>query len=274
MSAAIRIVNGKVHDPANGIDGELREIHSPGQLPEMYEHLEEPIARASILLPTEYIGAMMQIATDHRGVYVRQEYLSTTRVLLVYDIPLAEVIYDMHDRVKSVTRGYGTMDYELVGYFPADLVRLDILVGGNRIDALSIICDKVDADRRGRAVVKKLRDEIDRHMFEIAIQAAIGTRVIARETISAMSSSETSSLSSRPGRAALSVAAGWVSAASSRSSSPSVPYFSSATLVRSYSRSATSMACRVASICCLSSRSRPMASFSCCHWAVKALSFS
>jgi GTP-binding protein LepA len=106
--------------------------------------------------------------------------------MLVYEVPLAEVIYDMHDKLKSATRGYGTMDYELIGFQPADLVRLDILVGGKRVDALSIICDRRDADRRGRAVVKKLRTEIDRHMFEIALQAAIGNRVIARETISAM----------------------------------------------------------------------------------------
>ena len=106
--------------------------------------------------------------------------------MLTYDLPLADVIYDLHDKLKSATRGYGTMDYELIGYFPADLVRLDILVNGNRVDALSIICDRRDADRRGRAVVKKLKTEIDRHMFEIAVQAAIGTRVIARETIPAM----------------------------------------------------------------------------------------
>ncbi len=128
----------------------------------------------------------MQLCTDRRGVYVRTEYLSPTRAMLTFDLPLADVIYDMHDKLKSVTRGYGTMDYELIGYFPADLVRLDILVGGKRVDALSIICDRRDADRRGRAIVKKLRSEIDRHMFEIALQAAIGTRVIARETISAM----------------------------------------------------------------------------------------
>jgi GTP-binding protein LepA len=106
--------------------------------------------------------------------------------MLTFDLPLAEVIYDLHDKLKSVTHGYGTMDYELIGYFPADLVRLDILVGGKKVDALSIICDRRDGDRRGRAIVKKLRGEIDRHMFEVALQAAIGTKVIARETISAM----------------------------------------------------------------------------------------
>ena len=106
--------------------------------------------------------------------------------MVVYDLALAEVIYDLYDKLKSATKGFGTMDYELLGYFPADLVRLDILVGGNRVDALSVICDRADADKRGRAVVKKLRKEIDRHMFEVALQAAIGSRVIARETISAL----------------------------------------------------------------------------------------
>ena len=105
--------------------------------------------------------------------------------MLTYDLPLAEVIYDMHDRLKSATRGYGTMDYDVLGYFPADLARLDILVNGNRVDALSVICHRGDADRRGRAVVKKLKDEINQHMFEVAVQAAIGSRVIARETVRA-----------------------------------------------------------------------------------------
>ena len=142
--------------------------------------------RTNLLTPVEHIGPIMQLCTDRRGVYLKTEYLSPTRAMLTFDLPLAEVIYDMHDKLKSVTRGYGTMDYELVGYFQADLVRLDILVGGKKVDALSIICDRRDSDRRGRAIVKKLRTEIDRHMFEVAIQAAIGTKVIARETISAM----------------------------------------------------------------------------------------
>jgi GTP-binding protein LepA len=137
-------------------------------------------------VPVEYIGPVMQLCTDRRGTYLKTEYLSPTRAMLSFDLPLADVIYDLHDKLKSVTRGYGTMDYELVGYFPADLARLDILVGGKKVDALSIICDRRDADRRGRSIVKKLRGEIDRHMFEIALQAAIGTKVIARETISAM----------------------------------------------------------------------------------------
>ncbi len=168
--------------------GETLHIHNPQKVPEAgeIEEFRQPIVKVNFVLPVESIGPVMQMCTDRRGEYVRTEYLSPTRAMLTFNLPLADVIYDMHDKLKSVTRGYGTMDYELIGYFPAELVRLDILVGGKRVDALSIICDRRDADRRGRAVVKKLRTEIDRHMFEIALQAAIGSRVIARETISAM----------------------------------------------------------------------------------------
>jgi GTP-binding protein LepA len=168
--------------------GETLEIHNPQDVPDagQIEEFRQPLVRVNFILPVEAIGPFMQLCTDRRGVYQKTEYLSPTRAMLVFDLPLAEVIYDMHDKLKSVTRGYGTMDYELLGYFPADLVRLDILVGGKRVDALSIICDKRDADRRGRAIVKKLRGEIDRHMFEVALQAAIGSRIIARETISAL----------------------------------------------------------------------------------------
>ena len=142
--------------------------------------------RVNLIQPEQYLGSVMQLCQERRGIQKSQEYLSATRVMLTYDLPLAEVIYDLHDKLKSITRGYGTMDYEMVGYFPADLVRMDILVNGNRVDALSIICNRGDADRRGRAVVKTLRSEINRHMFEVAVQAAIGTRVIARETVKAM----------------------------------------------------------------------------------------
>jgi GTP-binding protein LepA len=168
--------------------GETLYIHNPQKVPDSgeIEEFRQPIVKVNFVLPVESIGPVMQLCTDRRGEYVRTEYLSPTRAMLTFNLPLADVIYDMHDKLKSVTRGYGTMDYELIGYFPADLVRLDILVGGKRVDALSIICDRRDADRRGRAIVKKLRTEIDRHMFEIALQAAIGTRVIARETIAPM----------------------------------------------------------------------------------------
>ena len=167
-------------------DGEVKEIHSPGQLPEQYDRLLEPIARATILLPAEYIGPMMQIASDHRGVYVRQEYLSPTRVQLVYDIPLAEIIYDFYDKLKSATSGYGTLNYEIVGFKPDDLVKLRILVSGEDVDALSSICHAEQSDSRGRSIIKKLRKSIPRHMFEIALQAAIGGKIIARENIAAL----------------------------------------------------------------------------------------
>jgi GTP-binding protein LepA len=168
--------------------GEELEIHRPQQVPDAGEIAEfrQPIVRVNFILPTESIGVVMKLCQERRGVQRGTEYLSPTRAMLTYEMPLAEVIYDLHDRLKSATRGYGTMDYELIGYHPADLVRLDILVNGNRVDALSVICHKADADRRGRSVVKKLKTEIDRHMFEIAVQAAIGARVIARETVPAM----------------------------------------------------------------------------------------
>ncbi len=168
--------------------GEVIPIDNPQKVPDagQIEEFREPIVRISFLLPSENIGDLMGLCSDRRGIYIRTEYLSPTRAILVYELPLAEVIYDLYDKLKSVTHGYGTMDYEVLGYRPADLVRLDILVAGKRVDALSIIVHRSQADRRGRKLVKKLRGEIDRHLFEIAIQAAIGSRIIARETIAPM----------------------------------------------------------------------------------------
>ena len=169
-------------------NGAKLEIHRPQEVPDAGDIAEfrQPIVRVNFIVPTESIGTLMTLCQDRRGTHRSTEYISATRAMLTYDLPLAEVIYDLHDKLKSATRGYGTMNYELIGYFPADLVRLDILVNGTRVDALAIICEKADADRRGRAVVKKLKIEIDRHMFEIAVQAAIGSHVIARETVPAM----------------------------------------------------------------------------------------
>lgn len=168
--------------------GEVLEIHKPQDVPDAgdIEEFRQPIVRVNLIQPEEYVGPVMQLCQERRGIQQNTEYLSAKRVMLTYDLPLAEVIYDMHDRLKSLTRGYGTMDYDLLGYFPEDLVRVDILVNGKRVDALSVICNRHDAERRGRAVVKKLKEEIDRHMFEVAVQAAIGTRVIARETVKAL----------------------------------------------------------------------------------------
>jgi len=170
------------------VTGEEIEVHTPQKVPDQgeIEEFRQPIVRVNFVLPSEYIGPIMKLCTDRRGVYVRTEYLSPTRAMLTYDLALADVIYDMHDKLKSATRGYGTMDYEVLGYQPGDLVRLDVLVKGDRIDALSIVCDRRDAETRGRAIIKKLKQEIPRHMFEVPLQAAIGSRIIARETISAM----------------------------------------------------------------------------------------
>ena len=168
--------------------GEVIEIHRPQEVPDSgeIEEFRQPIVRVNLMQPEQYVGPVMKLCQERRGIQKNTEYVSSTRVMLTYELPLGEVIYDMHDRLKSITRGYGTMDYEVIGYFPADLARVDIVVNGNRVDALSIICNRADADRRGRAVVKKLKEEIDRHMFEVAVQAAIGNRVIARETVKAL----------------------------------------------------------------------------------------
>jgi GTP-binding protein LepA len=169
-------------------EGQTKQIDNPQDVPEggVIAEFREPIVRISFILPAENIGDMMQLCTERRGLYVRTEYLSPSRAILVYEMPLAEVIYDLYDKLKSVTHGYGTMDYDFLGFRPAELVRLDVLVHGKRVDALSTIVHRGHADRRGRKLVKKLRGEIERHQFEIAIQAAIGTRVIARETIAPM----------------------------------------------------------------------------------------
>ncbi|MDG3006324.1 translation elongation factor 4 [Paludisphaera mucosa] len=168
--------------------GETLHISNPTRIPDPgeIEEFREPIAKINFILPTDAIGAIMQLCEDRRGTYIKTEYLSSARAILTYELPLAEMIYDLYDKLKSATRGYGTMDYELIGFHADDLCRLDILVAGQKVDALSIVVHRAHADRRGRKLVKKLRAEIDRHQFEVAIQAAIGSRVVARETISAL----------------------------------------------------------------------------------------
>ena len=168
--------------------GEEMFVHRPQDVPDPgdIEEFLQPIVRVNLIQPQEYVGPVMKLCQERRGLQQGTEYLSATRMMLTYDLPLAEVIYDMHDKLKSITRGYGTMDYDVLGYFPADLCRMDILVNGNKVDALSVICHRADADRRGRSVVKRLKEEINRHMFEVAVQAAIGTHVIARETVKAL----------------------------------------------------------------------------------------
>ncbi|MBX3400511.1 MAG: translation elongation factor 4 [Gemmataceae bacterium] len=169
-------------------NGEVIQVHGPQDVPDGggIEEFREPIVKISFLIPAGNIGDLMSMCTERRGTFIRTEYLSPQRVILVFEMPLAEVIYDLYDKLKSVTHGYGTMDYEVVGYRAADLVRMDILVHGNRVDALSIIVHRANADRRGRKVLERLRKEIDRHLFEVSLQAAIGSRIIARENIAAM----------------------------------------------------------------------------------------
>ena len=168
--------------------GEVLHIDNPVDVPDAgeIEEFREPIARVTFILPANNIGIIMQMCEDRRGTYKSTEYIGTDRAQLVYDLPLGEIIYDMHDKLKSATRGYGTMDYDIVGFEPADLVKLDILVKGVKVEALAMIVHRDFAERRGRAVVKRLKKEINKHQFEVALQAAIGTRVIARETISAL----------------------------------------------------------------------------------------
>ncbi len=169
-------------------DGSIVTVNNPQDVPDsgQIEEFREPIVRISFLLPSKHIGDIMQLAIERRGEYVQTSYLSPERAILIYDLPLADVIYDMYDKLKSLTHGYGTMDYELREFRAADLVRLDVLVHHNRVDALSVIVHRSQADRRGRRLIQRLRKEIDRHLFEVRLQAAIGTRVIASETIAAM----------------------------------------------------------------------------------------
>ena len=169
-------------------NGEVRKIDNPEDVPDAGQIAEfrEPIARTTFIVPGENIGTIMQLCEDRRGNYKSTEYLSPQRAQITYELPLAEIVYDMHDRLKSATRGYGGMDYEVIGFQAADLVKMDILVKGVMVDALATIVHRSEAERRGRALVKRLKKEISKHQFEIALQAAIGARVIARETLSAL----------------------------------------------------------------------------------------
>ncbi len=168
--------------------GEVLHIDNPVDVPNAgdMEEIREPIARVTFIVPADNIGIIMQMCSERRGIYKSTEFIGSDRAQLIYHLPLGEIIYDMHDKLKSATRGYGTMDYEIIGFEPADLVKLDILVKEVKVEALAMIVHRDFADRRGRAVVKRLKKEIDKHQFEVALQAAIGTRVIARETISAL----------------------------------------------------------------------------------------
>jgi len=170
------------------LDGSVVRVDNPQEVPATggIREFREPIVRVNFIIPSDCIGPIMQLCVERRGTYKSTEYLGRDRAQLVFELPLAEVIYDMHDKLKSVSRGYGTMDYEIIGFRPADLVKMDILVKGNKVDALASIVHRSQAERRGRSLCKRLKQEISKHQFEIALQAAIGSRVIARETISAL----------------------------------------------------------------------------------------
>ena len=167
------------------VDGEVREITNPSDLPEFFEEIREPVVRATLIGPKEYVGAVMGLCHERRGVSVGMEYISTRRVQLTYDLPLAEIITDFFDALKSRTRGYASFDYEFQGYEAADLVKVEVLVSGEPVDALSIIVHRDKAYYRGRALTEKLKELIPRQQFEVPVQATMGKRVIARETVRA-----------------------------------------------------------------------------------------
>jgi GTP-binding protein LepA len=169
-------------------DGEVQEIDSPAKLPDAgrISKIEEPIITAMILTPAEHVGGILQLCQDKRGVQKSLEYLASDRVLITYELPFNEVVLDFYDKLKTISRGYASLDYHVTGYWPSPLVKLDILVNGDPVDALSIIVHRDMAYERGRALASKMRELIPRQMFEIAIQAAIGGRIIARESVKAL----------------------------------------------------------------------------------------
>jgi GTP-binding protein LepA len=166
-------------------NGDWQEVHNPAEFPNEIEEVEEPYVKASIIVPKEFVGAVMELNNERRGSFDHMEYLSPERVHLTYELPLGEIVLDYYDQLKSRTKGYASFDYDLVGFRPGELVRVDVLVGGDSVDALSLIIHREFAYDRGRLLVEKLREEIPRQMFDVPIQAAIGARVIARETVKA-----------------------------------------------------------------------------------------
>ncbi len=169
-------------------DGEVLDITNPTNLPEPTEidYMEEPVVKASIITPTDYVGAVMELCQERRGTYIDMQYMEETRAVITYDMPLNEIVYDFFDTLKSRTRGYASFDYEFKGYAKTELVKLDILLNGDIVDALSMIVPKERAYHKGRGIAEKLKEIIPRQMFEVPIQAAVGSKVIARETVKAM----------------------------------------------------------------------------------------
>lgn len=169
-------------------NGEVISIDNPSNYPEVgkIDHVEEPYVKASIIVPNDFVGTVMELCQSKRGEFINMEYLDTTRVTITYQIPLSEIVYDFFDQLKSSTKGYASFDYELSGYRQSNLVKMDILLNGEQVDALSFIVHRERAYHRGRAICEKLRELIPRQMFEVPIQASVGTKIVARETVKAM----------------------------------------------------------------------------------------
>jgi GTP-binding protein LepA len=169
-------------------DGEVLMVDNPAKLPDQTKILtiEEPYIKLSVHMPSEYVGAVMALCNDRRGIQIKLDYLTKDRVTLIYDLPLNEMVFDFYDRLKSATKGYASMDYELTNYKESDLVKLDVLINGDAVDALSLIIHRGKAAIRGRELAKKMKELIERQMYEVVIQAAIGSKIVARETLSAL----------------------------------------------------------------------------------------
>ena len=166
--------------------GQMIVIDNPAEFPEGKKYIEEPYVKGTIIVPKDYVGNVMELCQEKRGTFINMNYLDETRTMISYDLPLAEIVIDFYDKLKSRTKGYASFEYEMIGYKESDLVKVDILVSGNPVDAFSFIAHKDNAYYRGRAIVEKLKDVIPRQQFEIPLQAALGTKIIARETIKAL----------------------------------------------------------------------------------------
>ena len=169
-------------------DGETIEIDSPAKMPDpgRIAKIEEPIILATILSSDEYLGGILPLLEEKRGIQKKFEYIASNRVMLTYELPLNEIVLDFYDRLKSVSRGYASLDYHFAGYWESDLVKLDVLVAGEPVDALSLILHRATAQAKGRALAEKMKQLIPRQLFEVPIQAAIGNKVVARETVKAL----------------------------------------------------------------------------------------
>ena len=165
---------------------QMQVIDNPAEFPEGKKYIEEPYVKGTIIVPKDYVGNVMELCQEKRGTFINMNYLDETRTMISYDLPLAEIVIDFYDKLKSRTKGYASFEYEMIGYKESDLVKVDILVSGNPVDAFSFIAHKDNAYYRGRAIVEKLKDVIPRQQFEIPLQAALGTKIIARETIKAL----------------------------------------------------------------------------------------